>query len=73
VACPQPRPDELAEQRQALAQALARIRALPAGLRDVVELRVLEERPTEAVCEALAISEANLFVRLHRARKQLAA
>jgi RNA polymerase sigma-70 factor, ECF subfamily len=73
VACPQPRPDEVAEQRQALARTLARIDALPAGLRDVIQLRVLQDQPTEAVCEALAISEENLFVRLHRARKQLAA
>ncbi|HET7792040.1 MAG TPA: sigma-70 family RNA polymerase sigma factor [Rhizobacter sp.] len=71
--CPQPRPDELAEQREQLAQMLARIDALPAGLRDVVQLRVLQEQPTEAVCQALAISEDNLFVRLHRARKQLMA
>ncbi|CAG1019065.1 RNA polymerase sigma factor YlaC [Burkholderiaceae bacterium] len=69
--CPQPRPDELAEQRQCLAQTLARIEALPSGLRDVMRLRVLQERATEDVCAALAISEENLFVRLHRARKQL--
>jgi RNA polymerase sigma-70 factor (ECF subfamily) len=69
--CPQPRPDEVAEQRERLSQMLARIDALPAGLRDVMRLRVLQEQPTEAVCQALAISEDNLFVRLHRARKQL--
>jgi RNA polymerase sigma-70 factor, ECF subfamily len=69
--CPQPRPDEIAEQRERLSQMLDRIDALPAGLRDVMCLRVLQEQPTEAVCQALAISEDNLFVRLHRARKQL--
>jgi len=69
--CPQPRPDEQAEQRQLLVRALARIEKLPAGLRDVMRLRVLQERPTREVCEALAISEENLFVRLHRARKHL--
>ena len=69
--CPQPGPDEIAEQRQRLALTLERIDALPAGLRDVMHLRVLHEQPTEAVCEALAISEDNHFVRLHRARKQL--
>lgn len=72
IACPQPRPDEVAEQRQALRHTLARIEALPAGLRDVVHLRVLQDRATEDVCRDLAISEENLFVRLHRARKQLA-
>lgn len=71
VACPQPQPDEVATQREALRQTLARIDALPTSLREVVELRVLQDQPTEAVCEALAISEDNLFVRLHRARKQL--
>ena len=72
ITCPQPRPDEVAEQRQALRHTLARIEALPAGLRDVVRLRVLQDRATEDVCRDLAISEENLFVRLHRARKQLA-
>ncbi len=69
--CPQPRPDELAEQRERLHQALRRIDALPSGLRDVMRLRVLNDQPTGAVCQALQISEENLFVRLHRARKQL--
>ena len=69
--CPQPRPDEIAEQRELLRQALQRIEVLPPGLRDVMRLRVLNDQPTEAVCQALQISEDNLFVRLHRARKQL--
>lgn len=69
--CPQPQPDEVAAQREQLRHTLARIEALPSGLRDVMQLRVLQDQPTEAVCEALAISEDNLFVRLHRARKQL--
>ncbi len=71
VECPQPRPDEIAEQHQLLMLALKRIEALPPGLRDVMRLRVLEEQSTEEVCRALGISEDNLFVRLHRARKQL--
>jgi len=71
VECPQPRPDEIAEQQQLLAIALQRIEALPQGLRDVMRLRVLEEQSTEEVCRELGISEDNLFVRLHRARKQL--
>jgi RNA polymerase sigma-70 factor, ECF subfamily len=71
--CPQPGPDEVAEQRQLLAQTLARISKLPANLRQVVELRLLRERSSEEVCETLAISSQNLFVRLHRARRLLAA
>ena len=73
IECPHARPDELAEQRQTLAHTLARIESLPAGLRDVVRLRVLEDESTETVCGRLAISQENLFVRLHRARQQLAA
>ena len=69
--CPQPRPDEAAEQRERLRQALARIEAMPASLREVMRLRVLEERDTAEVCARLDISEENLFVRLHRARRQL--
>ena len=40
-------------------------------MRSVIELRMLQDRSTEDVCRALAISEDNLFVRLHRARKHL--
>lgn len=72
LACPQPQPDEVAEQRQRLALTLARIQALPETLRRVVELRLLRDESTEAVCRTLAISEQNLFVRLHRARRVLA-
>jgi RNA polymerase sigma-70 factor, ECF subfamily len=71
VECPLPRPDEVAEQRQHLRQTLHRIDALPRGLRDALRLRVLHDQSTEQVCQALDISEQNLFVRLHRARKQL--
>jgi RNA polymerase sigma-70 factor, ECF subfamily len=70
--CPQPRPDEVAEQRQRLRLTLARLAELPATLRDVVALRVFEDRDTDDVCRTLGISEQNLFVRLHRARKTLA-
>ena len=69
--CPRPRPDQIAEQHELLALVLQRIEALPAGLRDAMRLRVLEEQSTEAVCRTLGISEDNLFVRIHRARKQL--
>ncbi len=69
--CPLPRPDEMAEQRERLHQTLQRIDALPSGLRDVIRLRVLNDQPTQQVCQALRISEENLFVRLHRARRQL--
>ena len=73
IECPQPRPDEVAEQRERLAQTLARIERLPAGLRAAMQQRVLQDGDTAQVCASLAISEENLFVRLHRARKQLLA
>jgi RNA polymerase sigma-70 factor (ECF subfamily) len=71
VACLQPRPDEIAEQREELARVLAGIDRLPATLRDAMRLRIVEDRSTESVCAELGISEENLFVRVHRARKQL--
>jgi RNA polymerase sigma-70 factor (ECF subfamily) len=71
--CPQPAPDEVAAQRERLARALAGIDALPPGQRDAMRLRVLDDEPTAEVCRRLAITEDNLFVRLHRARKALAA
>ena len=71
IACPNPQPDEIAEQRQRLAQTLERIAALPPSLREVVHMRILQDESADDVCEALSISEDNLFVRLHRARKQL--
>ncbi len=71
LACGQPRPDEIAEQREELARVLEGIERLPATLRDAMRLRVLEDRDTADVCAALGISEENLFVRVHRARKQL--
>ncbi len=71
IECPQPRPDQIAEQQQLLMRVLRRIEALPPGLRDAMRLRVLEEQSTDEVCRELGISEENLFVRIHRARKQL--
>ncbi len=71
IACLQPRPDEIAEQRQELARVLAGIDRLPETLRDAMRLRIVEDRSTRSVCAELGISEENLFVRVHRARKQL--
>lgn len=69
--CSNPQPDELAEQRELLRHTMRRIDKLPQGLRDVIEFRVLQDESSQAVCRRLSISEASLFVRLHRARKQL--
>lgn len=69
----QPGPQEQAEQRQRLRQTLRRIEALPPPLRRVVELYVLFDQTSAEVCRSLAITEQNLWVRLHRARRQMAA
>ena len=71
IASAEPRPDEIAEQRQALARALAGIERLPPTLREAMRQRIVEDRSTASVCAELGISEENLFVRVHRARKQL--
>ena len=51
---------------------LLEIEALPPTLKDVFVLQVMENVPTEEVCRRLQITEANCWVRLHRARKRLA-
>ena len=48
------------------------IEALPPTLKDVFVMQVLEARETSDVCRVLGITEANCWVRLHRARKRLA-
>lgn len=58
--------------RKELAAVLERaIDALPAALRVVVVLRLVEGLSTEEVAQALELSEANVKVRLHRARERL--
>src|SRR5262245_37902575 len=49
----------------ALGQCLAR---LPAGLTDAFLLHELDELDSDAICETLQISPANLWQRLHRSR-----
>jgi RNA polymerase sigma-70 factor, ECF subfamily len=71
LACETAGPEEIANQRELLRDTLARIARLPQGLRDVMQFRVLEDESSGAVCRRLNISETSLFVRLHRARRQL--
>jgi RNA polymerase sigma-70 factor (ECF subfamily) len=59
---------ELAELREALEIALGK---LPSRIAQVFQLYEIEERPNREVCDQLKISESNLWVMLHRARKQL--
>src|SRR5262249_35684303 len=44
---------------------------LPARIAQVFQMYAVEERPNREVCDKLNISESNLWVMLHRARKQL--
>ena len=59
---------ELAEFRANLELALGK---LPPRAAQVFQLYEMEERPNAEVCQKLNISESNLWVMLHRARKQL--
>jgi len=59
---------ELAEFREALEKALGK---LPARVAQVFQLYEIEKQSNPAVCQQLKISESNLWVMLHRARKQL--
>lgn len=56
-----------------LAEALlSEIDALAPTLRDVFVMQVLDGLDTPEVCRRLGITEANCWVRLHRARRRLA-
>jgi RNA polymerase sigma-70 factor (ECF subfamily) len=59
---------ELAEFREQLEQAMGK---LPPRIAQVFQMYSIDERPNHEVCEHLDISESNLWVMLHRARKQL--
>jgi RNA polymerase sigma-70 factor (ECF subfamily) len=59
---------ELEEFRQNLELALGK---LPPRIAQVFQLYEIEERPNREVCAQMNISESNLWVMLHRARKQL--
>ncbi|MEN9315515.1 MAG: polymerase sigma factor YlaC [Pseudomonadota bacterium] len=58
--------------RRRMRDALIReVEALPPTLREVFMLQAIEGLPTDEVCRRLGITEANCWVRLHRARKRL--
>jgi RNA polymerase sigma-70 factor (ECF subfamily) len=59
---------ELAEFRANLELALGK---LPPRVAQVFQLYEMEEHPNAEVCARMNISESNLWVMLHRARKQL--
>jgi len=59
---------ELGEFREALEMALGQ---LPPRVAEVFKLYEMEEQSNPEICKQLNISESNLWVMLHRARKQL--
>jgi RNA polymerase sigma-70 factor (TIGR02943 family) len=59
---------EFTEFREHLERAMGN---LPPRIAQVFQLYTIEERPNHEVCARLNISETNLWVMLHRARKQL--
>ena len=64
-------PAHLVQQRRMHEELVREVEALPRTLREVFVMQVIEGRPTSEVCAALGITEANCWVRLHRARKRL--
>ena len=71
LVCPRPQPDQWAQQRESVRQVLQGIADLPKSLRDVMQLRVLQDQSAEEVCRTLHITENNLFQRMFRARQTL--
>jgi len=59
---------ELSELQEALEAAIGK---LPRRLGQVFELYQIDEQPSGEICQRLNISESNLWVLLHRARKAL--
>ena len=59
---------ELGEFREHLERAMGQ---MPPRLAQVFQLYEIEEQPNREVCRQMNISESNLWVMLHRARKQL--
>ena len=66
-------PSVIAEHRQALRRAQARLDTLPAALRRTFELHVVLGHSTAEVCGEMDITESNLRVRVHRVRRELLA
>jgi RNA polymerase sigma-70 factor (ECF subfamily) len=65
-------PQTLAMRQQFMVDLVREVEQLPPTLREVFAMQAIDEVPTEEVCAKLNISEANCWVRLHRARKRLA-
>jgi RNA polymerase sigma-70 factor (ECF subfamily) len=68
---PEPLPEQRLLDRETLAMVEAAIAELPERQHSVIVMRDVEGWSAEEVCQALAISEANQRVLLHRARSKV--
>lgn len=64
-------PDEIFENKNRRDLVHSKINELPESYRIILQLRDIEELTTREVAEGLGLSEANVKVRLHRARSAL--
>jgi RNA polymerase sigma-70 factor (ECF subfamily) len=69
---PAPAPDQLVEDRLALADAQAAIQALPETDRAALIMRALYEMPYDEIARALSLPVVTVKVKVHRARLRLA-
>ncbi len=68
---PEPLPEERLVSRETRALIDATIATLPPAQREVITLRDIEGWTSDEVCNALAVSETNQRVLLHRARSKV--
>jgi RNA polymerase sigma-70 factor, ECF subfamily len=66
-------PQQACELSELLAQIQQAISSLPAGVAEVFMAREIEGESTESIAARSGLSEANIWVRVHRARKALQA
>ncbi len=64
-------PEQEVARLRMLSDLTEEVDRLPPNLRAVFQLQAIEDRSTDEVCQTLRITEANCWVRLHRARKRL--
>jgi RNA polymerase sigma-70 factor (ECF subfamily) len=64
-------PQNVAETRQLLFHVDAALREMPSGIAEVFTAREIDGESTAELGQRLGISEANVWVRVHRARKAL--
>lgn len=64
-------PEEIFSRRETLSRVYSVLDRLPEKVKTAFLLRTVEERPAEEVCRLLSVTESNLWVMVHRARKKL--